>query len=669
MTFDTALVGLHGVGEKVMARLESLELKTVGDLVYNWPRRYEDFTNPRLIADITSGEHQIIEGRIISVENVLSPRQHMKLTHAVVSDQSGQFKLVWFNQPFLIRLLKPEARYLFAGKVERDYHGQLAMVSPTIEREGKIVPIYSETVGLSSKVIRKLVYQLRPFMQSQLDWLPRDVINKNRLMDQAAAIVSMHFPNSIDEVKAAKHRLAFDELFLLLLRIQQTKADLAEVSAPSCPSNIEAIKNFTANLPFPLTDSQRRAGWQIIQDVAKSRPMNRLLEGDVGSGKTVVGALAAIAVTGAGYQVVWMAPTEILAQQHYQTCSQFLPQLRIALLSGSTSAKVGPNINQYDFVIGTQALIQEKVHFDRLGLIIVDEQHRFGVRQRNHLVQNTRLVPHFLAMTATPIPRTLALTIYGDLDFSLLQSIATGRKPVVSRFTGSKQRHETYEFMRQQIRSGRQAFVVCPLVSSSEESKGQLDLGLEEKRAAIAEYEKLRKHIFPDLRIGLIHGKLKSSEKAAIMSAFKGGEIDILVATAVIEVGIDIPNASVIIIEGADRFGLAQLHQFRGRVGRGEHQSYCFVFSDNQNSVVTERLRAFTTMTSGFELAELDLKLRGPGQLTGLTQSGLSDLKLASLSDIDLIQAARRSASTVIADGLSLALRAALNRGPDASLS
>lgn len=655
MTLETPLKRLTGVGDRVAEKLELLGLFTVGDLLYYFPYRYEDYSAPTPIANLLPGEPQIIRARIQSIDNELSPRRHMKLTKALAADNSGQIALTWFNQPFLTTTLKPGTTWLFAGKVEQDYRGNRTMVSPAIEREEKILPIYHETAGLTSKLLRKLYGQIKPVIESLPDYLPDTIKQPQHLSGLADALVAIHFPSKIEQVDRARERLAFDELFLLMLRIHKTKKELAVTPAVACPIDVELLQRFSQSLPFALTPSQKQASWQIIQDLAKSLPMNRLLEGDVGSGKTVVGAMAALSVIKAGHRVVWMAPTEILARQHHETCERLLTEFDVKslLLTGSTSKKAGGLANDYDLIIGTQAVIQDKVQFTNLGLIIIDEQHRFGVKQRSRLLMGDDQVPHFLAMTATPIPRTLALTIYGDLDISAIQSVPTNRKPIISKFVGPQQRQEAYTFIRNQIKLGRQAFVVCPLVDPSKTmADGQLPLELEEKRAATAEYEKLKRQIFPDLRVGLLHGKMKPAEKSTIMQAFKERQIDILVATAVIEVGIDIPNATVMMIEGAERFGLAQLHQFRGRVGRGEHQSYCFVFTDSLNPAAHQRLRAFTETTSGFDLAELDLELRGPGQLAGLQQSGLGDLKLASLSDISLIQQAKNAVTEVIENGL-----------------
>lgn len=661
MTGKTPLRELYGVGEKLAEKLALLGLSTVEDLLTYYPRKYEDYTNPRTIDQIVPGEHQIIKARILSIENDVSPRKRIKLTHGLVADATGQIAITWFNQPFLIRTLREGTTWLFAGKVEKDFRGNLTMTSPEIERDGKILAVYGETAGVTSKFLRKLISELRLFIAKYPDWLPDLVRQGEQLVSLSDAYEMIHFPEAIENISSAKKRLAFDELFLLIAKIQQSKHELSNVKSPICPIAIDDLKQFVESLPFTLTDSQKVASWEIVKSLELEKPMNRLLEGDVGSGKTVVGAIAAYVLSRNGYQTVWMAPTEILAQQHYRTCLKFLDQagVRITLLTGSTAGKVRSTVNDFDLIIGTQAVIQDKVSFDRLGLIIVDEQHRFGVKQRARLLSPTseeskqHIVPHFLAMTATPIPRTLALTIYGDLDISQLQSVPTGRLPIISRFISPTQRVDAYKFIRQQIKEGRQAFVVCPLVDGANPKPGQMIMELEEKKAAMQEYEKLSKHVFPDLNIGLIHGKMKPKEKEAIMTAFADKQIDILVATAVIEVGIDIPNATVMMIEGAERFGLAQLHQFRGRVGRSSHQSYCFVFTDSSSPAAFERLKAFTSTTSGFDLAELDLQLRGPGQLAGLQQSGIGDLKIASLSDINLIQRAKKAVIEVMADGLA----------------
>ncbi len=658
ITPKTPLLYLYGVGEKVAQKLEQLNLYTVEDLIYNFPWRYEDFTHPRTINELVPGEHHIIEARVLSVTTELSHRKRMKLTRALVADRTGQISLLWFNQPFLGSILKEGTTWLFAGRVERDHKGNLTMVSPDMERQATIIPVYHETAGLSSKIIRKLIFQLKHFIDDQADWLPESIRQSEGLVGLVDAFNMMHFPTSIDQVAAAKKRLAFDELFLLVAGIQLSKQELNEAIAPTAEQSVETIKQFTESLPFSLTDSQRRASWQILQDLAKPRPMNRLLEGDVGSGKTVVGALAAYVAAKSGYIAVWMAPTEILANQHFQTCERLLSPfgISVGLLTGSTAAQIRPKVNEFQVLIGTQALIQEGVQINDLALIIVDEQHRFGVKQRAKLLNQEKAVTvsHFLSMTATPIPRTLALTLYGDLDISRLDSVPTGRLPVITRLIDPAQRLKAYQFIRAQIQAGRQAYVVCPLVDDTGQTQtvDQLLLGLDEKKAAVKEHEKLSRQIFPDLRVGLLHGKLKPKEKATVMAAFKNHELDILVATSVIEVGIDVPNATVMMIEGADRFGLAQLHQFRGRVGRGQYQSYCFVFTDSTNPAIFERLQAFTEAKNGFEIAELDLKLRGPGQLVGLEQSGHLNLKIASLSDIDLIQQVKKAVVSIIDSGL-----------------
>lgn len=662
ITAQSSLHELIGVGDKVAERLAQLGLSTIEDLLHYYPRRYEDFSQPLEINQLKVDEHHIIKARVVNIHNEFSTKRQMRLTRALVADNSGQIGSIWFNQPFLIRLLKPGTTWLLAGRVEADYQGKLTMVAPQIERHELILAVYGETAGLSSKIIRKLLYQLRPMMIETIDWLPEPIRQERQLVPVGDALQMIHFPETLEQISLAKRRLAFDELFLLLLKVHLAKKSLKQTKAPACLADIGQIKSLVAYLPFTLTDSQRIASWQIIKDLGLPVPMNRLLEGDVGSGKTVVGVMAAYCTILAGYQTVWLTPTEILAQQHYQTCQQFLEPLglKVGLLTSTTTKTITPELASFDLVIGTQAVIQDKVQFDRLGLVIVDEQHRFGVNQRNRLLKpdskkpnRKRPVPHLLTMTATPIPRTLALTIYGDLDISRLQTVPTGRQPIISRFVDPLHHQQAYNFIRQQIKAGRQAFVVCPLVDeTSDRVVGQLQLELAEKKVATAEYQKLKTLIFPDLKVGLVHGKLKPAEKQAVMTMYKEGKIDILVATAVIEVGIDIANATVMMIESADRFGLAQLHQFRGRVGRAQHQSYCFVFTDSTNPVTYERLRAFTNTSSGFELAELDLQLRGPGQLAGLRQAGLSDLKLASLSDIEMIRQAKVVVAGILNNGL-----------------
>jgi ATP-dependent DNA helicase RecG len=652
MNLQTSLKELYGVGEKVAEKLQQLGLYTVNDLLQYYPRRYEDFSHPRAIDQVVLGSSQIVAGRIISIDNGMTSKRHMKITKAKIADATGQLNIVWFNQPFLVRLLKPDTEWIFSGKVEQGYDGKITMSSPVIEREGKILPVYSETVGITSKGIRKLISELNHFVYNLPDWLPEEIRINEQMVPLADAYKMIHFPESIEQLSLAKRRLAFNELFLLLFSLQLSRKELKQQPAPICPLPSEGLEKFVATLPFSLTESQVKASQEILQDLNKSMPMNRLLEGDVGSGKTVVGAIAAYAAIHNGYQTVWMAPTEILARQHWQTCEKLLAPLgiKIALLTGSTPKKARESVNEAQLIIGTQAVIQNKVEFNKVGLVIIDEQHRFGVKQRSHLLQRDKTTtPHFLSMTATPIPRTLALTIYGDLDISQLKTAPMDRLPIITRFVAPEQRKIAYQFIRQQIEAGRQAFVVCPLIEPSE-NPTQTELGQLEKKSALEEYRKLSEFIFPDLKVGLLHGKMKPAEKEQVMTEFKAGTINILVSTAVIEVGIDIPNATVMMIEGADRFGLAQLHQFRGRVGRASHQSYCFVFTDSSSSATFERLRAFAQTTSGFDISELDLKLRGPGDLAGLAQSGRFSLKIASLSDIEVIQQARAVVTQLLPD-------------------
>jgi ATP-dependent DNA helicase RecG len=501
--------------------------------------------------------------------------------------------------------------------------------------------------------------------------LPSEVKKQFQLIDLAQAIEQIHFPNNLSLAQKARQRLAFDELFLIQLSTLQQKQKLAQEQAPNIPFNQKLIKSFVKSLPFKLTNDQRLAAWEIFQDLAKNRPMNRLLNGDVGSGKTIVAIMAALETAQAGYQVALMAPTEVLAKQHFQTLKDFLKKskLKIGLLTSSevqtfvrsptpkTHKKITrPQLKKQvaqgkiDILVGTHALIQEKLSFHNLALAIIDEQHRFGVAQRAALQRKIyqiedglSTIPHLLSMTATPIPRTLALTIYGDLDISLIKELPKGRQKIITKIIAPAGRQKAYHFIKKQIKQKKQVFVICPLINESEKL---------EVKSVTQEYEKLSQEIFPQFKIAMLHGKLKSKEKEEIMKNFKQGKIDILVSTSVIEVGIDIPNATVMMIEGADRFGLAQLHQFRGRIGRGTDQSYCFLFTDSTAKKTHQRLKAILAAKDGFELAEKDLKIRGPGDFTGIRQWGLPDLAMASLEDLDLIKKARQAAQMVLKNNL-----------------
>lgn len=658
---DLQVQFLTGVGPKYAEKLERLGITTVRDLLFYWPRAWMDFSAPRRIASLRIDEDAIIKAKIISIEPIRSPKKWMSIINAELEDESGKIKAIWFNQPYLLNILKVGSEWLLAGKVGWDFKNKCKTFSPSqLEQEAVILPIYAQTEGLTSKFLRKIIKPLLAQTTDDVEFLPTSISNREELLGLRTAVENIHFPQNSHLLQKAKERLAFDELFLIALRFLSIKKELQQNNAPVMAIDKNLLKSFVDKLPYKLTDAQRKSAWEIIQDLNRKIPMNRLLQGDVGSGKTVVAAMAALVTIQNKYQVVWLAPTEILANQHYQNMTKLLApfNIKVGLL---TAANKKADLANDDLIIGTHALIQKNIQIPNLGLIIIDEQHRFGVKQRAYLRSKTKystpgvadgLMPHLLSMTATPIPRTLALALYGDLDISIINEIPAGRQVVTTKVVGEKNRRKTYDFIETEIKLGRQAFVICPLIEEKNNENFDTLFDDDNRKAATAEFEKLSKNIFPKLKIGLLHGKMKGKEKNEIMDKFKNREIDILVSTAVVEVGIDIQNATVMMIESAERFGLAQLHQFRGRVGRGEHQSYCFLFNDAKSDKSKERLRAMENCFDGFLLAQKDLELRGPGEMVGLAQSGLEDLKMAELSDTISIDKARRAAEKIIEEGL-----------------
>ncbi len=660
INLNTSIISLPTVGKTIAGRLKKLKIETVKDLIFYFPARHSDLGQVTPISQLDAGQTAVIKVKIDLIENRRAHRRRMFLTEALVSDASGAIKVIWFNQPFLTKTLKVGSLFYLAGKVDYDKFG-LEMINPTYElvkeeqmHTARLVPVYPLTVGLTQRQLRFLIKISLGAVKKVIDFLPLEIIKKLKMPALPWALVQVHFPKNKKILANAQHRLKFDELFLIQLNTQLIRQALQQSRSPQIKFKEKETKEFIDSLPFKLTDDQRKATWQILLDLEKSQPMNRLLEGDVGSGKTVVAAIAAYSVILSGWQTIYMAPTEILAQQHFQTINKLFDnkKVKVALLTAGdkrvnfndkiTKSKLLELIKngEIDFIVGTHALIQQGVEYKKVGLAVVDEQHRFGVEQRHALKQKGNLTPHLLSMTATPIPRSLALTIYGDLDLSLIKQMPKGRKKILTRLVPFDKRDAAYGFINQQIESGRQVFVICPLIDPSDK------LGV---KSVKLEFEKLDKEVFPHLKIGLLHGKIKTKEKEAVMKEFLENKIKILVATSVIEVGIDVPNATVMMIEGADRFGLAQLHQFRGRVGRSEHQSYCFLFTDSQNEKTTERLKALVQSEDGFALAENDLKFRGPGEVYGVKQSGyLSALKIASLTDYQIIQEARAEAEELI---------------------
>ncbi len=669
MNLDTPVAQLPRVGTVVGARLQRLGIRTLRDLLWFFPVRYEDFRNLVPVAGLTEGATVTIKVRIETIAARRARRVRLFITEAIAADDTGRVRVVWFGQPFIAKNLVAGDEVFLSGTVTLE-RGGLQLKNPAYEKTerapmhtARLVPHYNLTAGLTHKQVRQLVKQALGAAGTVPDWLPPGIKKTAGLGELDAALRGIHFPNNDAELAAARERLKFDELFIVQLRAETVRQARAGMRAKPMPFDATPIKKALAQLPFTLTVDQKTAAWEIFQDLEKSAPMNRLLEGDVGSGKTAVAALALYWTAHHGGQAAIMAPTEILARQHYETVSGILTGLGVpvalltshqALLSypagkeapaeavtlaGAKRAVRGAIASgEVPVVIGTQALLAEKIVFSGLHLVVVDEQHRFGVRQRQALRQvNTDFVPHFLSLTATPIPRSYALALYGDLDVSIIKHLPPGRKPIKTRLVDVTKRADAYKFIREQIKAGRQAFVICPLIEESEGSPS----GNIEQKSVTAEAERLQREIFPDFKIGLLHGKMKSADKDKAMADFAANKTNILVSTSVVEVGVNIPNASVMVIEGAERFGLAQLHQFRGRVGRSVHQSYCLLFTESKSVKSRDRLQYFEKTLDGFALAEYDLEQRGPGEVYGTAQSGELSLRLASLQDRDLIKKAR----------------------------
>jgi ATP-dependent DNA helicase RecG len=649
------LTAIRGVGAKQAERLARLGLRTIRDVLYFFPRRYDDYSSLKPINRLEYGEEVTIIARVWEA-GTRESRGGMPIFKAILTDGTGFIEATWFNQPFLSERIRPGQQIVISGRVD-EYLGHLCFTSPEWEplqpellHTGRLVPVYPLTEGINAKWLRQMVHRTVEYWAPRLpDHLPPSLREEYGLVDLGTALRQAHFPDDRKALEKARYRLAFDELFVFqigILRQRQLWRSAPGRQLPVDPSMLEALLQ---SLPFSLTGAQRRALEHIVADLSSPHPMNRLLQGDVGSGKTVVAAVAMALAVAAGAQAAMMAPTEILAEQHYRTLSALFARfpgrpIQVRLLTGSVTGAereaiyAGLADGSVDVAVGTHALIQESVNFQNLALVVIDEQHRFGVRQRAALRQKG-YNPHLLVMTATPIPRSLQLTIWGHLDVSVIDEMPPGRQPITTRVIMPRERERAYAFVRSQVAKGRQAFIICPLVEESEKI---------EAKAAVEEYERLRRDVFPDLRLGLLHGRMKGEEKDAVMSAFARGELDILVATSVVEVGIDVPNATVMLVEGAERFGLAQLHQFRGRVGRGEHPSYCLLVAESASAEAEERLRAVESTTDGFVLAQKDLELRGPGEFLGTRQSGLPDLKMASLADLRLLERVREAAGRLL---------------------
>lgn len=643
---DIKIEELPKTTTSTIKKFKSLGINTYFDLLNYFPSRYENYSIISKIAFLQPEEIVTIQGKIIDVKNIIS-KSGLKIQIFLIEDETGQIEVSFYNQSYLLNILKKNQIINISGKVEK--YGKKITITP-YEYEigeskihtGRIIPIYPEKKHLSSRTIReKIKIVLESLKISEI--LPKEIIKFNQLIDEQTAYKEIHFPTSKENIQKAKNRLSFDELFLIqlsssLIKKQWQKEKVANKLILN--DNIkEKINLFIKNLPFELTSDQKKAWNEILIDLQKNSPMNRLLQGDVGSGKTVIAVLASYLNFLNGYKTLFMAPTEILAQQHYQTISNFFKNypIKIALLTSSTNKKnLKSKIENFDIIIGTHALISKKRQYQKVTLVIIDEQHRFGVKQRGEL-KSKGLNPHLLTMTATPIPRTIALTFYGELDFSIIQEMPKGRLPVKTFFVPKYKRLSCYDWIKSQIKNNQsQVFIICPLIDESNHET------IKSIKAAKKEYENLLK-IFSQFKLGLLHGKMKSKEKETIMNDFKKHKFDILVTTPVVEVGVDIPGATIILIEAAERFGLAQLHQLRGRVGRNDKQSYCFLFTEKEDKNIINRLNIFAKINNGIELAQKDLELRGPGDIYGTKQHGFIDLKIASFSDFNLIEKTKKA--------------------------
>ena len=656
MNLLSSLEKVKGVGPKVAEQFADAGLLTVGDLITFLPRAHEDFSAVTRIIDIAPGK-RTIKARCEKIAT-RPVRRGLRITTATLADDSGKLQAVWFNQPYRETQLKSGEEFFFSGEFEFNYN-RYQLTNPSAERVSdmpvqtdRVLPVYRSIKGLKTQLVRKILAELKPLITMLPETLPENIVKSEKLLSRSEAILAMHFPKAVEDVAKARERLAFEELFELLLASQLNRQENSKLVGWHIPFNQPVVKDFVDKLPFKLTNAQRLAVWEIIQDFERKVPMNRLLQGDVGAGKTVVAGIGALQAAHGGFQTALMAPTEILATQHAETLLKLLSpfNIRVGLLTGSVKGVARKTLyeaiktGEVDVVVGTHALIQETVHFHKLGFVVIDEQHRFGVSQRQELLKKSDYMPHMLAMTATPIPRSLALTVYGELDISILNELPKGRKPIKTKIWSPNSRAQLYELVDKEISAGRQAYVICTLIDNNPDN---------ELKSVQNEYKKLQNSIFKHRRIVLLHGKMKSNEKEAVMSRFASGELDILVSTTVVEVGVDVPNATVMLIEDADRFGLSQLHQLRGRVGRSVHQSYCYLVTSTSDKP-SVRLKEIEKSNDGFYLAEVDLKLRGPGEIYGRAQHGALNLQIATLADTRLIARAKHQAQTFVESGQNL---------------
>lgn len=660
LTLDSSLSELPRIGPTLTRHFKALNLECVRDLLLHFPKRYEDFSHLTSLSDLKVGEQVTIHGTIHLISTRRSFKRRMTITEALVDDGTGTIRVTWFNLPYLSKTLIPGTEVFLAGTLERSAYG-LQLQHPVLElaekggvHTGRLVPIYPTTSSLPQRTIRNLVAKLLPLASQLKDFLPKEIEGRFKLPTLPQATKELHFPTSRVNLEQARRRLAFAELFKLRLRSLEARSQERDHPAAKITFS-ERTKQFVSTLPFSLTPDQKRAAWETIQDLGKPFPMFRLVQGDVGSGKTIVAGLAALNCLESGYQVAFLAPTELLASQHFVTLTQLFQgwPIRIGLLSRGRHEVSNPHAvvpakqikkmlasGEVNLMIGTHALLQQDVKLKQLGLVVVDEQHRFGVTERHILSTNNEgTYPHFLSLSATPIPRSLALSIYGDLDVSVIRNLPPGRIPVHTRVVQPNEREQAYTMMKKEVQFGHRVFIICPLVDESD------TLGV---RAATSERERLQREVFPDIKLGLLHGRLNSKAKTQAMADFRNGVTPILVSTSVVEVGVDVPNATIMAIEGAERFGLAQLHQFRGRVGRSSLPSYCLLMPSQTNPNSEARLKALVKFPSGFDLAEFDLSSRGPGDLLGELQSGWGNLRFAQLATPELLKSVREATDFIL---------------------
>lgn len=700
-TLDTNIDLLVRLKPETKAALARLNLHSIRDLLYHFPTRYADASSFLSISGISEGAHVTIRGTIKKIDKRKSWKTKVTMSEAIVEDVSGTMPVVWFNQPYLAKMITVGQTVELTGKVT-SHNGKLTLVNPSTREEkilpidshdslfagedgGVLTPLYAESKGVSSEWFSHAIARALHEIEIIEDHIPEEILKAYSLPGLKTALVWIHTPKSHADALKARKRFAFDEIFQINLARAQERLQIAQLEAYSINTKSVALDDFISRFPFPLTGAQKKSIDHILDDLEKDAPMSRLLEGDVGSGKTAVAASAVYATvmnrpgfgekkqTFGSLQVAYMAPTEILATQHFESFIEYFRHtgISIALITGSGCRKFPTKVassqtpwttisrtqlqkwianGEIPIVIGTHALIQKSLTFKHLALAIIDEQHRFGLNQRRNIAKKDTHFPHLLSMTATPIPRTLALTIYGDLDLSLLDEMPKGRKQIITEIVLPNKREETYEKIRTLLKEGRQAYIICPRIDEPDPEKEKAVIA----KSVTEEAKRLQKDIFPEYKIGVLHSKMTKDKKDEAMEAFYAHETDILVATSVVEVGVNVPNATAIIIEGAERFGLAQLHQLRGRVMRSSHQSYCYLFAETKSDKTKERMHVFTKAKNGFELAEYDLELRGTGELTGAKQWGISDIGMEALRNIKLVEAARQSAKELIAQDPSL---------------